>query len=82
MIIIIWRDTERLYLFHFSGYNMGVRLIDDFLARNPTVTRCQDFRDTADVLARVRKFRKASLKHFSEEKTRKHFSNFVLFFNL
>lgn len=34
---------------------MGVRLIDDFLARNPNVTRCHDFRDTADVLAKVKK---------------------------
>jgi len=34
------------------GYNIGVRLIDDFLARNPNVNRCHDFRDTADVLAK------------------------------
>jgi len=36
-----------------SGYNIGVRLIDDFLARNPNVNRCHDLRDTADVLAKV-----------------------------
>jgi len=34
------------------GYNIGVRLIDDFLSRNPNVTRCQDFRDTAEVLSK------------------------------
>ena len=32
---------------------MGVRLIDDFLARNPNVGRCNDFREMADVLAKV-----------------------------
>ncbi|CAF1464218.1 unnamed protein product [Rotaria socialis] len=34
------------------GYNIGVRLIDDFLARNPTVGRCNDFRETADILSK------------------------------
>ncbi|CAF1321997.1 unnamed protein product [Adineta ricciae] len=34
------------------GYNIGVRLIDDFLARNPNVGRCHDLRETADVLAK------------------------------
>lgn len=38
---------------NLSGYNIGVRLIDDFLARNPTISRCNDFRETADVLAKV-----------------------------
>lgn len=32
---------------------MGVRLIDDFLAKNTTIGKCNDFRDTADVLAKV-----------------------------
>lgn len=32
---------------------MGVRLIDDFLARNSNIGRCNDFRETADVLAKV-----------------------------
>jgi hypothetical protein len=40
-------------LFYSSGYNIGVRLIDDFLSRNPNVGRCHDFRETADVLAKV-----------------------------
>ncbi len=40
--------------FYSSGYNMGVRLIDDFLSRNPNVGRCHDFRETADVLAKVK----------------------------
>lgn len=37
--------------FH-RGYNIGVRLIEDFLARS-SVGRCQDFRETADVIAKV-----------------------------
>ena len=35
---------------------MGVRLIDDFLARNPNIGRCHDFRETADLLAKVNNF--------------------------
>lgn len=33
------------------GYNIGVRLIEDFLARS-NVGRCHDFRETADVIAK------------------------------
>ncbi|DBA84997.1 TPA: hypothetical protein ACH3X2_005735 [Trebouxia sp. C0005] len=35
------------------GYNIGIRLIDEFLAKSKT-TKCVDFRDTADKIARVR----------------------------
>ncbi|CAF4372600.1 unnamed protein product [Didymodactylos carnosus] len=31
---------------------IGVRIIDDFLARNPNIGRCNDFRETADVIAK------------------------------
>ena len=42
--------------FEFSrGYNIGVRLIEDFLARS-NVGRCLDFRETADVIAKVTAF--------------------------
>ncbi|XP_041437188.1 trafficking protein particle complex subunit 3 [Xenopus laevis] len=34
------------------GYNIGVRLIEDFLARS-SIGRCHDFRETADVIAKV-----------------------------
>ncbi|KAK1340206.1 hypothetical protein QTO34_018771 [Cnephaeus nilssonii] len=34
------------------GYNIGVRLIEDFLARS-NVGKCHDFRETADVIAKV-----------------------------
>jgi trafficking protein particle complex subunit 3 len=34
------------------GYNMGVRLVEDFLSRTPSVGRCSDFKETADVLSK------------------------------
>lgn len=34
------------------GYNIGIRLIEDFLARS-SVTKCTDFRETADNIAKV-----------------------------
>lgn len=34
------------------GYNIGVRLIEDFLARTQQ-GRCYDLKETADVLAKV-----------------------------
>lgn len=34
------------------GYNIGVRLIDEFLAKS-NVSRCVDFKETADVIAKV-----------------------------
>ena len=34
------------------GYNIGVRLIEDFLARSNT-GRCNDFRETADIISKV-----------------------------
>lgn len=41
-----------LELFHLRGYNIGVRLVDEFLAKS-SVSRCVDFRETADVIAKV-----------------------------
>lgn len=34
------------------GYNIGVRLIDEYLSKTKT-TRCSDFRETADRIAKV-----------------------------
>lgn len=34
------------------GYNIGLRLIDEFLAKSG-VNACQDFRDTCDVIAKA-----------------------------
>uniref|UniRef100_A0A7N4V2G1 Trafficking protein particle complex subunit 3 n=1 Tax=Sarcophilus harrisii TaxID=9305 RepID=A0A7N4V2G1_SARHA len=50
---IFWRLPCDLLSGHlFRGYNIGVRLIEDFLARS-NVGRCHDFRETADVIAKV-----------------------------
>jgi hypothetical protein len=35
------------------GYNIGMRLIEDFLAKSG-VGRCTNFRETADMIAKVR----------------------------
>lgn len=37
------------------GYNIGIRLIDEFLAKS-NVTRCADFKETAEVIAKVSLF--------------------------
>ncbi|KAM0950812.1 putative transport protein particle (TRAPP) component [Dioscorea sansibarensis] len=34
------------------GYNIGIRLIDEFLAKS-NVSRCDNFKETADVIAKV-----------------------------
>lgn len=34
------------------GYNIGIRLIDEFLAKSG-VNGCHDFKDTAEVVAKV-----------------------------
>ena len=36
----------------FRGYNIGVRLIDEFLAKS-NISRCVDFKETAEVIAKV-----------------------------
>jgi hypothetical protein len=35
------------------GYNMGIRLIDEFLAKNGTAQSCQSFDDAVETLARI-----------------------------
>lgn len=40
------------FVYVVRGYNIGVRLVDEFLAKSG-VTNCQDFKDTADVVAKV-----------------------------
>ena len=34
------------------GYNIGLRLIDEFLAKSG-INACQDFRDTCEVIAKA-----------------------------
>uniref|UniRef100_A0A667GS26 Trafficking protein particle complex subunit n=1 Tax=Lynx canadensis TaxID=61383 RepID=A0A667GS26_LYNCA len=48
------KQLDKILLSYFlpRGYNIGVRLIEDFLARS-NVGRCHDFRETADVIAKV-----------------------------
>jgi hypothetical protein len=35
------------------GYNIGLRLIEDYLAKSNTMRRCSNFRETADMIAKV-----------------------------
>ena len=39
------------------GYNIGLRLIEDYLAKSNTVRRCSNFRETAEMIAKVRRSR-------------------------
>ncbi|KAJ1331987.1 trafficking protein particle complex subunit 3 [Microdochium nivale] len=36
------------------GYNIGVRLIEDYLAKSNSMRRCSNFRETADAISKVR----------------------------
>ncbi|KAI9150420.1 TRAPP I complex, Bet3 [Paramyrothecium foliicola] len=35
------------------GYNIGLRLIEDYLAKSNTMKRCANFRETAEMIAKV-----------------------------
>lgn len=35
------------------GYNIGLRLIEDYLAKSNTMKRCANFRETAEMISRV-----------------------------
>jgi len=35
------------------GYNIGLRLIEDYLAKTNTMRRCSNFKETAEVIAKV-----------------------------
>lgn len=37
------------------GYNIGLRLIEDYLAKSNTMRRCSNFRETAEMIAKVRR---------------------------
>lgn len=45
------------------GYNIGLRLIEDYLAKSNTMKRCANFRETADMIARV-----SIIWHYNEAK--------------
>lgn len=38
------------------GYNIGLRLIEDYLAKSNTMRRCSNFRETAEMIAKVSPF--------------------------
>lgn len=42
-----------VYTEECRGYNIGTRLIEDFLARTQWTNKCADFRETAEVIAKV-----------------------------
>ena len=48
-VAVLLNDHIVLFL---RGYNIGTRLIEDFLSRS-NVGRCSDLRETADVIAKV-----------------------------
>jgi hypothetical protein len=35
------------------GYNIGLRLIEDYLAKSNTMSRCSNFRETAEMISKV-----------------------------
>lgn len=45
----------RLSVYSDRGYNIGIRLIDEFLAKSG-VSRCVDFKETAEMIAKVSTF--------------------------
>lgn len=52
----VFASCDNFYLlFLFRGYNIGVRLIDEFLAKSNVSTPggCTDLKETADVIAKV-----------------------------
>ena len=59
------RQLERM------GYNIGVRIIEDFLARTGSA-RCNDFRDTSEKVPKLLKFHRVGSVPLS---------NYVLAFN-
>ncbi|RYY70466.1 hypothetical protein EON63_22575 [archaeon] len=46
------RSKLNLHLLFLSPIHPGIRLVDEFLAKS-NVSNCSNFRDTADVIARV-----------------------------
>lgn len=36
------------------GYNIGLRLIEDYLAKSVSMKRCNNFRETAEMISKVR----------------------------
>lgn len=49
------------------GYNIGLRLIEDYLAKSNTMKRCANFRETADMISKV-SYSLFDKKHFLLER--------------
>ncbi len=52
-LITISFDFAHFLLSFLRGYSIGIRLIEDFLARFPDIGKCHDLKTTADILAKV-----------------------------
>lgn len=56
LVMQLYQDYEDYRVMNVEldklGYNIGVRLIEEFLAKNSDV-KCRDFADTAEVIAKV-----------------------------
>ncbi|SGY68535.1 BQ5605_C004g02895 [Microbotryum silenes-dioicae] len=53
LVVQLIKDYEDYQQVNTQGYNIGVRLIEDFLARTG-LTRCRDFSETGEVVSKVR----------------------------
>ncbi|VCU41140.1 Bgt-4209, partial [Blumeria graminis f. sp. tritici] len=47
------------------GYNIGLRLIEDYLAKSNAMKRCADFKETAEMIAKARRHFFTHSKQFS-----------------
>lgn len=59
MVAQLCKDYENDYVevnkqLDKMGYNIGLRLIEDYLAKSNTMRRCSNFRETAEMIAKVR----------------------------
>ncbi|KAG9245183.1 trafficking protein-like protein particle complex subunit 3 [Calycina marina] len=58
MVAQLCKDYESDYLevnkqLDKMGYNIGLRLIEDYLAKSNTMKRCVNFKDTAEMISKV-----------------------------
>ncbi len=53
ILTALYKRQSTSSVYFCRGYNIGIRLIEDFLARTQQ-GRCYDLKETADILAKVR----------------------------
>jgi hypothetical protein len=51
-ILLILQGVKYKLVPTYRGYNIGIRLIDEYLAKSKT-TKCVNFKDTAENIAKV-----------------------------